>query len=109
MSPVWFRSLEESIEIVIAEGDAKLERLRADSRCVFMAFETAPPFAGVRIEAGATLAADGVRDTRLAIASRYLGPHDGARYAVLRTKPGVVIRLPLTAARAWDLRAILPA
>lgn len=108
MSPVWFRSVGESIEIVIAEGDAKLERLRADPRCVFMAFETVPPFAGMRIEADATLAPDSVRDARRAIASRYLGPQDGARYAEQRTKPGVRVLLPLASAVSWDLKRILP-
>lgn len=108
MSPVWFRASGEWIEIVIAEGDAKLERLRTDPRCVFMAFETVAPFRGLRIAAAAALTADGVREARLAIASRYLGADDGHRYAEQRTKPGVVVRLPLSAARTWDLGSILP-
>ena len=108
MSPVWFRASDESIELVIAEGDAKLERLRTDPRCVFMAFETVAPFRGLRIEAAATLTADGVREARLAIASRYLGADDGHRYVEKRTKPGVIVRLSLSAARTWDLSSILP-
>jgi hypothetical protein len=108
MSPVWFRAVDDWIEIVIAEGDAKLERLRADPRGVFMAFETTLPFTGLRIEGDATLSSDDVQEARLAIASRYLGADDGQRYVEQRTKPGVVVRLPLSAARTWDLRAILP-
>ena len=108
MSPVWFRAEGEWIEIVVAEGDAKLEHLRSDPRCVFIAFETLPPFAGIRIRTDAILSAHGVSDARLAIASRYLGPDAGKRYVEQRTKPGVVVRLPLSRARSWDLRAILP-
>lgn len=108
MSPVWFRASGEWIEIVIAEGDAKLERLRTDPRCVFMAFETGAPFRGLRIEAAATLTSNGLREARLAIASRYLGAEDGHRYVEQRTKPGVIVRLPLSAARTWELRSILP-
>ena len=108
MSPVWFRADDGWIEIVIAEGDAKLERLRADPRGVFMAFETTPPFRGLRVEAGAKLVADGVRAARLAIASRYLGAQKGQLYVEQRTKPGVVVRLPLSSARTWDLQPILP-
>ena len=108
MTPVWFRADDEWIEIVIAEGDAKLERLRADPRCVFMAFETTPPFRGLRVEAEAALSSDGVRSARLAIASRYLGAQKGQRYVEQRTKPGVVVRLPLSLARTSDLRPIIP-
>ena len=107
-SPVWFRATEGWIEVVIAESDPKLTRLRADPRCVFMAFETAPPFRGLRVEAAASLTAEGVRDARLEIASRYLGAEAGRRYVAERTKPGVVVRLPLHAARTWDLRQLLP-
>jgi len=107
-SPVWFRADDGWIEIVIAEGDAKLTRLRKDPRCVFMAFETVAPFRGFRIETDATLTEEGVPAARLAISSRYLGEEGGRRYVEQRTKPGVVVRLPLTAARTWDLSAILP-
>jgi hypothetical protein len=107
-SPVWFRADDDWVEIVIAEGDDKLNRLRVDPRCVFMAFETTPPFRGVRIEENATLSDQGVRDARLAISSRYLGEGDGRRYVEQRTKPGFIVRLPLAGARSWDLRSILP-
>lgn len=107
-SPVWFRAVEDWIEVVIAEGDAKLDRLRADPRCVFMAFETVAPFRGIRIETDAALTDEGVREARLAISGRYLGHEGGRRYVERRTKPGIVVRLPLAAARTWDLSAILP-
>jgi Pyridoxamine 5'-phosphate oxidase len=107
-SPVWFRANDGWIEIVIAEGDAKLTRLRADPRCVFMAFETAAPFRGLRIETDAELTTDGVRDARLAISSRYLGGEGGREYVEQRTKPGVVVRLPIETARTWDLSTTLP-
>lgn len=108
MSPVWFRFADPWIEIVVAEGDAKLERLRADPRCVFMAFETVPPFVGLQVRSEATLSADDVRASRLAIASRYLDRQAAQRFVQERTQPGVVVRLTLADARSWDLRAILP-
>jgi len=107
-SPVWYRAVEDWVELVIADGDAKLDRLRADPRCVFMAFEMFAPFRGFRIETDATLTDDGVGAARLAISRRYLGEEGGRRYVEKRTKPGVVVRLPLAAARTWDLSAILP-
>ena len=107
-SPVWYRQVDDRIEIVIAEGDPKLRQLRVDPRCVFLAFETTPPFRGLRIEAEASLGTDGVREARLEIATRYLGANDGQRYVEQRTTPGVIVRLPLASARRWDLSAILP-
>jgi hypothetical protein len=106
MSPV--RTVDEWVEVVIAEGDAKLERLRVDPRCVFMAFETVVPFRGLRIQADARLLTDGVREARLAIASRYLGTEDDQRWVDQRTKPGTIVWLPLSAARTWYLGPILP-
>jgi hypothetical protein len=73
-----------------------------------MAFETTRPFRDLRIESDATLSDADVREARLVIASRYLGEADGRRYVEQRTKPGVVVRLPLPGARTWDLRSILP-
>ena len=108
MSPVWYRVANGSVDIVVADGDLKIERLRSDPRCLFMAFETEPPFRGVRIESEAQLSSADVQETRLAIASRYLGEADGERYVEQRTKSGTVVRLSLVSARTWDLRAILP-
>lgn len=108
-SPVWFRTAGEWLDVVIADGDPKLARLSVDARCVFLAFETAPPFSGLRISGEATLEANGVREARLEIATRYLGAADARRYVEQRTKPGILVRLPLRSARTWDLRAMLPA
>ncbi len=108
MSPVWFHADEQWVEVVVAEGDAKLERLRSNPSCVFMAFETAPPFRGMRIETEAILSSDDVAEARSRIAARYLGAEDGRRYVEQRTKPGVVVRLSVAKVHSWDLRGILP-
>lgn len=109
VSPVWFRVAEDAIELVVAITDGKLEHLRRDPRCVVMVFEAVQPFRGVQVRGVATLVPDEGARTRLAIASRYLGPERGARYADLdRRPPGVVVRLPLAGARAWDLADKLP-
>jgi Pyridoxamine 5'-phosphate oxidase len=99
MSPVWHRPTDGFVEIVVAENDPKATSLRTDPRCVFMAFETVPPFRGLRIEASAQLSSAHVGDSRLAIASRYLGEAHGRRYVQERTKPGLIVRLPLARAR----------
>ena len=109
ISPVWFRVNGDAFEIVVAITDHKLEHLRRDPRCVLLIFETVPPFRGVAVRGRATLVPDAESQARLAIASRYLGPEDGRRYADLaRRPPGMVVRVPTSDARAWDLRANIP-
>jgi PPOX class probable F420-dependent enzyme len=109
VSPVWFRRNGDALEVVIAVTDGKVNHLRRDPRCVLVVFETVPPFRGLEIRADALLSPDGVADARLAIASRYLGPDAGRRFAATRGDRGFVLRLPLEGARTWDLRSILPA
>jgi hypothetical protein len=72
-------------------------------------FETVPPFRGVKVAGRVTPDRDAsvVREAREAIASRYLGETRGAAFVDSRG-PGVVIRLPIASARAWDLEAALP-
>lgn len=108
-TPVWFRVEGDVFEVVIAAGDTKLEHLRRDPRCVLLVFETIRPFRGVRVRGEASIDPDEGARVRLAIASRYLGSEAGRAYAdPARRPPGFVLRLPLGAARAWDLADGLP-
>jgi PPOX class probable F420-dependent enzyme len=103
-SPVWFRVHDDAFEAVVAATDQKLEHLRRHPRCVLLVFESVPPFRGVEVRGQATIQKDEGARARLAIASRYLGPDGGRAYAdPARRPPGFVIRLPMSAARAWDL------
>ena len=109
VSPVWFRWNDGSFEVVIAEGDVKLRHLAQDPRCVLLVFEAVPPFRGVEIRGTAELVEGDVTAVRADIAGRYLGPHDGERFAAdRRSKPGVLLRLDASEPRVWDLAAILP-
>ncbi|MEO6577282.1 MAG: pyridoxamine 5'-phosphate oxidase family protein [Candidatus Limnocylindria bacterium] len=107
VTPVWFRVSGDAFEVVIAAGDRKLAHLRRDPRCVFLVFETTPPFRGAEVHADAELSGENVEETRLAITTRYLGT-EGARRFVAARGPGFVVRLPISAARTWDLGGILP-
>jgi PPOX class probable F420-dependent enzyme len=109
-TPVWFRRHQGSFEVVIADGDVKLGNLARDPRCSLVVFETVPPFRGVRVDGEAVMRRDHGGEVRAAIAERFLGPVDGARFVAARTStPGVVLSLPVGDARAWDLSGILPA
>ena len=106
---MWFRVEGDWFEVVVAASDRKLDHLRADPRCSLLVFEAVRPFRGVLVTGEATIVPDDCARTRLAIASRYLGPESGRAYADLsRRPPGFVIRLPAASARAWDLSDKLP-
>ena len=109
VSPVWYRCTDAAFEIVIAADDPKLRRIAVDDRVALTIFETVPPFRGVKAAGRVTPDRDptAVREAREAIASRYLGETRGAAFVESRG-PGVVIRLPIGSARAWDQGGALP-
>lgn len=106
-SPVWFRAIEERIEVVVAEDDIKLKRLTRRPECSLLVFETAAPFRGFRIEAAPVWNREAIGEARTAIASRYLGADHGIAFAQQRGA-GVVLTWSLGDAKAWDLTGILP-
>lgn len=108
VTPVWFRWTEEAFEVVIAEGDVKLRHLARNPQCVLVVFEAVRPFRGIEVRGTAELSEGDVTAARAAIAGRYLGAADGARFAAERSKPGVLLRLVPDAPRVWDLDRILP-
>ncbi len=110
VSPVWFRWIDGSFEIVIVEGDVKLRHLARDPRCGLVVFEAVPPFRGVEAVGTGELSSGDVANVRAAIAARYLGAERGRRFVeARRDRPGVVLRLPADEPRVWDLAAVLPA
>jgi hypothetical protein len=57
--------------------------------------EPTPPYRGVEVECEARLTTDGIDEAALRIATRYLGPREGAKYAqsggddlLIRLEPG---------------------
>ena len=109
VSPVWFRWRDAGFEVVIAKGDLKLRHLARDPRCVLVVFEAVRPFRGVEVRGVGELLECDVSAVRTAIAGRYLGAGDGARFAAERnSKPGVLLRLAWDSPRVWDLSGILP-
>jgi PPOX class probable F420-dependent enzyme len=107
-TPVWFQWTGAAFEVVIAEGDVKLAHLARDPRCTLVVFEAVTPFRGVEIRGVPELIRGDATPVREAIAARYLGPEDGARFvAARRSKPGVVLRLVPAEPRIWDLAGML--
>jgi hypothetical protein len=107
MSPEWFRVAGERFEVVVAKSDKKYGHLQRDPRAVLMVFEAIPPFRGVKVRSEVELDDEGVEGARREISARYLGAEKTEDFVAARG-PGAVVRLPMSAARAWDLAGILP-
>ncbi len=107
-SPVWFRLHRSALEVVIAEGDVKLKHLARRAECSLTVFETVVPFRGLQTRRAPELTVGDMTEARRAIASRYLGPQDGDRFATERKPNGTLVRLSLDDVRVWDLSGILP-
>jgi hypothetical protein len=107
VSPVWFRYTGEVFEVVVATSDVKARHLASDPRAVLMIFEAVAPFRGPRVRADAEVDDSDVDEVRRAISARYLGP-DAAEAFVEQRGDAVVVRLPASEARVWDLSGILP-
>ena len=108
VSPVWFRVTGEAFEVVVAKSDKKYGHLQRDRRAVLMVFEAVPPFRGIKVRAEVELDDEGVEGARRAISARYLGAEKAEDFVAARGA-GVIVRLPASAARSWDLAGILPA
>jgi PPOX class probable F420-dependent enzyme len=107
VSPVWFRYTGEFFEVVVAKTDVKLRHLARDPRAELMIFEAVAPFRGVKTRGQVEMGDADINEVRLSISSRYLGP-EVAEAFVAQRGPGVVVRLPASAAHVWDLSGILP-
>ena len=109
-APVWFRFEDGCFEVVIADGDVKVQHLRRDPRCLLVIFEAVRPFRGIQVRGSAELS-DGseVGAVRRSIARRYLGAEAGDAFTAARAqKSGVVVRIGTADVRTWDLAGILP-
>lgn len=101
LSPVWHRWREGGFDVLSRSGDVKVGHLRRDPRASIVVYEHVPPYRGVELRTEARVSTDGAAEAVAPIASRYLGPEEGRRYAesapddiLIRLEPGVI--------RAWD-------
>jgi PPOX class probable F420-dependent enzyme len=101
LSPVWHEWRDGGFSVITPSAEVKARHLQRDPRASIVVCEHVPPYRGVELRCSARLVTTGVRDASLRIASRYLGPADGARYTD-RGEDDMVIRLEPGELRTWD-------
>jgi PPOX class probable F420-dependent enzyme len=101
LSPVWHEWRDDGFSVVTGARDGKAGHLRRDPRASIVVCDDAPPYRGLEIRASARLIA--LEDASIVrrIATRYLGPDEGARYADT-SGDDLLIRLEPGELRGWD-------
>jgi PPOX class probable F420-dependent enzyme len=101
LSPVWHEWRENGFTVVTGSRDVKAGHLRRDPRASIVVCEHGPPYRGLELRASARLSA--LEDPAIIrrIATRYLGPEGGERYAQTGGDD-LLIRLEPGELRGWD-------
>jgi len=101
LSPVWHEWRDDGFNVVTGSSDVKAGHLRRDPRASIVVYENDPPNRGLELRATARVSMLEDRSIVRRIATRYLGPEEGERYAdgggddlLIRLEPGEL--------RAWD-------
>ncbi len=109
VTPVWFRWTGEAFEVVIARAISSSSTSHVIRAARSWSSRLSAPSRGIEVRRTPVLVEGDANPVRAAIAGRYLGEADGARFAAERSTPGVVLRLEPDTPRVWDLAGILPA
>ncbi|HKD33923.1 MAG TPA: TIGR03618 family F420-dependent PPOX class oxidoreductase [Gaiellaceae bacterium] len=101
LSPVWHEWRDNGFQVVTGSRGAKTGHLRRDQRASIVVCEQGPPYRGIEVRGTARLGRLEDRSIVLRIATRYLGPDAGERYAE-SGGDDLLIRLEPGKLRAWD-------
>jgi hypothetical protein len=101
LSPVWHEWRDDGFNVVTGSRDVKAGHLRRDPRASIVVYDDGPPYRGLELRARARLSVAEERSIVRRIATRYLGPELGERYAET-AGDDLLIRLEPGELRAWD-------
>lgn len=102
LSPVWHRWSDSGFDLWIGAEDVKVRHLRRDPRATIVVAESEPPLRGVEVRGEARFVEDGVFETAVEIAARYVGRERGRAYVESLGGDDVVVRVAPGDLRVWD-------
>ena len=100
LSPVWHEWRDSGFNVVTRSRDVKAAHLRRDPRASIVVCDDSPPYRGLELRASARLSTPDDRSIVRRIATRYLGPEAGERYAE-SGGDDLLVRLEPGELRAW--------
>jgi PPOX class probable F420-dependent enzyme len=101
LSPVWHEWRDGGFDVVTGSRDVKALHMRRDPRASIVVCDDTPPYRGIELRATAQLSMLDDQAIVRRIATRYLGPEEGARYAE-NGNDDLLVRLEPGEVRAWD-------
>jgi PPOX class probable F420-dependent enzyme len=101
LSPVWHEWRDGGFSVSTRSEDGKVKHLQRDPRASIVVCEHSMPYRGIEIRCDARLITEGVDETTMRIACRYLGQEAGAAYAETGLDD-LLVRLEPGSFRAWD-------
>jgi PPOX class probable F420-dependent enzyme len=102
LSPVWHEWRDGGFNVWIGVQDVKVRHLRRDPRATIVVAESELPLRGVEVRNAAQLIDEGVSETAVRIAARYIGEERGAAYVESLGGEDVIVRLAPGDIRIWD-------
>jgi len=102
LSPVWHEWRDGGFNVWIEQQNVKARHLRRDPRATIVVAESDPPLRAIEVRGPARFLEEGVTETALRIATRYLGPEEAAADVEALRGADVIVRIEPGVIRAWD-------
>jgi PPOX class probable F420-dependent enzyme len=102
LSPVYYEWRDGGFNIWVEQQNVKARQLRRDPRATILVAESDPPLRAVEVRGPARFVEEGVSETALRIASRYMDPGEGAADVEALRGTDVIVRIEPGNIRAWD-------
>lgn len=102
LSPVYHEWRDGGFNVWVEEQNIKARHLRRDPRATILVAESEPPLRAIEVRGSARFIEQGVSETALRIATRYLGPEDAAADVEALRGADVIVRIEPGDIRVWD-------
>jgi PPOX class probable F420-dependent enzyme len=102
LSPVYHEWRDGGFNVWVEEQNVKARHLRRDPRATILVAESEPPLRAIEVRGSARFIQQGVSETALRIATRYLGPEDAAADVEALSGADVIVRIEPGDTRVWD-------
>lgn len=102
LSAVWHEWRDGGFNVWIGTDDVKARHLRRDPRLTIMVAGSEPPLKGVEVRGQGRFVEQGVTETAVRIATRYVGRDEAMRYTGTLAGEDVIIRIEPGELRVWD-------